>query len=416
MKLTDDKVLALRTQFPALSRRANSREAIFFDGPAGTQVPTCVINAIAHYLSTCNSNRDGVFDTSLESDRLLDSAQQGLADFLGASSPDGVVFGPNMTTLTMALSRAIGRTWNAGDEILLSGLEHDANFTPWVLAAEDAGVTVRVADIDPTNCTLDTEDFGDKLNDRTRLVAIGCASNASGSITPVSELCAMAQHVGALTFLDAVHYAPHDILDVEQFGCDLLACSAYKFFGPHVGVLWGRDEVLESIRPYKLRPSTDDIPGRWMTGTQNHECIMGALAAVDYLADLGRDVSGQPELERRESLQRAYVAIREYERELCDILLDGLANNSAIRVWGITDSTDRQRRLPTVSITHSHIKPKELAKRLNHAGIFVWHGNYYALPLTERIGVEPDGMVRIGIVHYNTHEEVDYLLKTLESL
>jgi cysteine desulfurase family protein (TIGR01976 family) len=418
MKLTNDKVLDLRKQFPALARRAGNREAVFFDGPAGTQVPTRVVDAIGSYLTTCNANGHGVFDTSIESDRLLDDAHQGVADFLGADDKDCVAFGANMTTLTLALSRAIGRTWKSGDEILLSGLEHDANFTPWMLAAEDAGATVRIANVDASNCTLDVDDLRSKLNERTRIVAVGCASNASGSVNPVTEICSMAREVGALSFLDAVHYAPHDLIDVNHFGCDFLVCSAYKFFGPHVGILWGRRQLLESIQPYKLRPSPNDVPGRWMTGTQNHECIMGTLAAIDYVADLGRDLSSDCDVDgdRRSALKSAYIAIREYERELCDTLLDGLEHIPEIRVWGITEVADRGKRLPTVSLTHSRFTAKQLAEKLNHAGIFVWHGNYYALPLTERIGVEPDGMVRIGLVHYNTCEEVEHLLDSLKSV
>ena len=385
MQLDQESVLRLRRQFPALARQANGREAVFLDGPAGTQVPSTVINAISHYLTTCNSNCHGAFATSEESDALLDLAHQGVADFLGASDKDCVAFGANMTTMTLALSRAIGRTWKTGDEILLSGLEHDANFTPWMLAAEEAGATVRIANVNVADCTLDMDDLRSKINERTRLVAVGCASNASGTINPVAEICELAREVGAISFLDAVHFAPHDLIDVERFGCDFLACSAYKFFGPHVGIQWGRRELLESIQPYRLRPSPNDLPGRWMTGTQNHECIMGTLAAIDYLGDIGRGLDGS-KTERRDALMNAYAAIRSYERELCDILLDGLADNAEIRVWGITDSADRAHRLPTVSVTHSRFTSEEVALKLNNAGIYVWHGNYYALPLTERIG------------------------------
>ncbi|MFC1758038.1 cysteine desulfurase-like protein [Planctomycetota bacterium] len=415
MLLNDEMIQHLRGQFPALARRAAGREAVFLDGPAGTQVPISVVEAIGHYLTTCNANSHGAFDTSAESDAMLDAAHQGIADFLGAADKDCVTFGPNMTTMTLALSRAIGRTWKSEDEILLSGLEHDANFTPWILAAEDAGATVRITNVNAADCTLDMDDLRSKLNEQTRLVAVGCASNASGSINPVAEICSYAREVGALSFLDAVHFAPHDLIDVEEFGCDFLACSAYKFFGPHIGIVWGRREWLESIHPYKLRPSPNDLPGRWMTGTQNHECMMGTLAAVDYIAKLGQtlDPNGA---NRRDALKTAYNAIRTYERELCDALLDGLATNDEIKIWGITDPANRMNRLPTVSVTHARFTAKELATRLNDAGIFAWHGNYYALPLTERIDVEPDGMVRLGLVHYNTKEEVDYLLAMLNRL
>lgn len=416
MELTQSVVAELRKQFPALKRRHGDREAVYFDGPAGTQVPERVIGAISAYLSHCNANLHGAFATAVESDAGIESAHQAVADLLNADDKDCVCFGPNMTTLTLSLARSLTKTWGPGDEILLSGLEHDANFTPWHQAAEDAGATIKVVDIHAEDCTLDQSDFKSKLSDKTKFVAIGCASNAAGTINPVAEMCAAAKEAGALTFLDAVHYAPHELIDVQDFGCDFLACSAYKFFGPHMGMLWGRRELLENLQPYKLRPSPNDLPGRWMTGTQNHECIMGTKACIEYLAKLGRDLSGNPELGRRASLKAAYQAIRDYESSLTDRVLDGLAEIDGIKVWGITEKGMRNSRFPTFSITHAKYKSRELAGMLGERGIYVWDGNYYALPLTERIGVEPDGMVRIGLVHYNTTEEVDYLLSELSKL
>lgn len=411
--LTESHVLELRSQFPALRRPHKDREAVFLDGPAGTQVPQRVIDAIADYLSRCNANCHGVFPTSVESDELLEDAHQAIADLLGADDPHCVAFGANMTTLTLALARTLSRTWQPGDEILLSGLEHDANYTPWRQAADDAGATVNVIDVNANDCTLSLGDFRSKLTDRTKFVAVGCASNAAGTVNPVADICAAAKQLGALTFLDAVHFAPHALMDVEDFGCDFLACSAYKFFGPHVGILWGKRELLERLRPYKLRPSPDDLPARWMTGTQNHECIMGAKAAVDYLADIGRAITDDETQPRRKAIEVAMQSIRNYEQSLCNKLLDGLAAIPTVTVHGITKPEDRHMRLPTVSVTHASMSSKELAQRLADDGIFAWHGNYYALPLTERIGVEPDGMVRLGLVHYNTSEEVDYLLDRL---
>ena len=412
MELTVDRVNALRAQFPALARTHNGEPAVFFDGPAGTQVPQSVIDAISDYLVTCNANSHGAFATSIESDERVDAAHQAAADFLGASDPHTVSFGANMTTLTMALSRALAKTWQPGDEIILTHLEHDANFSPWRLAAEDAGVTVRYVDIHPEDCTLVLEDYEKLLNDRTRLVAVGCASNAAGTVNPVKQICTWAQQVGALTFLDAVHFAPHDLIDVTDWNCDFLICSAYKFFGPHVGIMFGRRELLESVQPYKLRPSPNDLPGRWMTGTQSFACICGVHAAIDYLADIGRP-DGSP-ADRRAALVEAFRLIRAYERSLADELLDGLARIPGIRVWGITNPDNRDRRLPTVSITRDGLDALSLAKYLADNGIFCWHGNYYALPLTERLGLEPDGMVRIGLAHYNTSFEVSRLLKVLE--
>ena len=413
MSLSAKEIDELRACFPALSKVVHGKVAAYFDGPAGTQVPQVVIDAIGDYLSRCNANHDGVFATSIESDELLDSSHQAAADFLGASDPDAVSFGANMTTLTFALSRALARTWNEGDEIVLSGLEHDANYSPWVLAAKDAGVKVHTIDVDSTDCTLVLDQYADAINDRTRLVAVGCASNAVGTLNPVQQICSWAKEAGALSFLDAVHYAPHDLIDVATWGCDFLICSAYKFFGPHVGIMYGRRDLLEAMRPYKLRPSPNDLPGRWMTGTQNHECIAGVRAAIDYIASIGE----QPEAStRRQRLVAAFNRIREYERGLLIQLLEGLAKIDGVKIWGINDPDRLDERLPTVAITHERYKSKELAKAMADEAIFAWHGNYYALPLTERIGVEPDGMLRIGIVHYNTPGEVDRLLTALDKL
>lgn len=406
----------IRRQFPALSRKVGDCTAAFFDGPAGTQVPQRVIDAVSAYFANHNANHGGLFPTSRESDAVLAAAHQAVADLLGSDDPGTVSFGPNMTTLTFSLSRALARTWSPGDEIIVSRLDHDANFTPWVLAAADAGATVRYIDINPVDCTLDLDDFKAKINDRTRLVAVGCASNAVGSVNPMREICRLSRAVGALTFLDAVHFAPHSLIDVVDFGCDFLACSAYKFFGPHLGILWGRRCLMETLSAYKLRPAADTLPDKWMTGTQNHECIAGTLAAVDYLADLGRMVADDETLSRRSALKRAYQAITQYEQQLIWHLIDGLRSLEFFRLWGISDPHRHAERLPTISITHAHRQPQQIAEELGRQGLFVWHGNYYALPLTERLGLEPDGMIRVGVVHYNTLDEVDRLLETLRNL
>jgi cysteine desulfurase family protein (TIGR01976 family) len=404
-----------RSQFPALSRQWNGRPAAFLDGPAGSQVPQRVIDAISGYLAGHNANHGGRFVTSRESDLMLDEAHRAVADLLGTNDPATIVFGANMTTLTFALSRALARTWRAGDEIIVTHLDHDANVTPWVLAARDAGASVFHVPIRPDDCTLDLSALYDRLSSRTKLVAVGCASNAVGTVNPAAEICRAAHAAGALVFLDAVHYAPHALIDVAGWHADFVVCSAYKFFGPHVGVLWGRRELLERIAPYKLRPAPNELPGRWMTGTQNHECIAGTMAAVDYLASIGRslvnDVSS-----RREALTIAFSAIGRYERELTSMLLRGLSDLPQIRVWGIRDTNLLAERLPTVSFTHARLPPVQVADALAEQGIFVWHGNFYALPLTEALGLEPDGMVRIGLLHYNTREEVDRLLAVLSAL
>jgi cysteine desulfurase family protein (TIGR01976 family) len=346
---------------------------------------------------------------------MLEDARRAVADLLGSDAPQQVVFGPNMTTLTQSLARALGRTWKPGDEVVVTRLEHDANYTPWVQAARDAGAEVRRVEIRTEDCTLDLDDLESKLSERTRLVAVGCASNAVGTINPVARIAALAHAVGARIFLDAVHLAPHAALDVAAWDCDFVTCSAYKFFGPHVGILWGKREPLEELPVYKLRPVHDHLPHRWETGTQNHEGIAGTRAAIDYLADLGRD-HDPGATDRRQALLSAYAAIEAYERPLAARLLDGLARLPEIRVYGITDTARIAERVPTVSFTHERLSPHEVAKRLDQHGIFVWHGNYYAQPLTETLGLEPEGMVRVGILHYNTAREIDRLLEAVTTL
>lgn len=404
-----------RGQFPALARELDGRPVVFFDGPAGSQAPRRVIDAVADYLAWTNANHGGVFGTSVESDRLLAEAHRAVADLLGTDDPDTVVFGPNMTSLTFALSRALARTWQPGDEVVVCQLDHDANYTPWVMAARDAGATVRYVGIRPEDCTLDLSVLAATLSPRTKLLAVACASNAVGTINPIRRVVDLAHDAGALVFLDAVHYAPHALLDVAGWDCDFLACSAYKFFGPHVGVLWGRRALLEGLPAYKVRPAPDSIPGRWMTGTQNHEGIAGTLAAVEYLADLGRSVATDVP-PRRTALAAAYRAIGDYERCLVERLLAGLARLPGVRVWGIADPERLDQRVPTVGITHRRLGPRLLAEHLAARGIFVWHGHFYALPLIEALELAPEGMVRIGLLHYNTGEEVQRLLEALEEL
>ncbi|MFP6617912.1 MAG: cysteine desulfurase-like protein [Pirellulaceae bacterium] len=413
MQLTNALIQQCRQQFPALARTVNGQPAVYLDGPAGTQVPQRVIDAIGHYLGHCSANHGGLFPTSMESDLMLAEAHRALADLLGVEDSAEIAFGANMTSLTFSLSRALARTWSAGDEIIVTRLDHDANVRPWVLAAEDAGATVRFVNLRPDDCTLDLSELRDMLSDKTRLVAVGCASNASGGINPVQDICRWAHEVGSLVFLDAVHYAPHRLIDVPAWDCDFLTCSTYKFFGPHLGVCWGRRALLEELTAYKVKPADDQLPDKWMTGTQNHEGIAGGLAAVNYLADLGCQLKGEENLPRREALQVVFEAIETYENELVRQLLEGLKAIPQIKVWGIDDVDRLSERVPTVSLTHENLTSAELAERLGQDGIFSWHGNYYALEFTESLGLEPEGMLRIGLVHYNTTEEVTRLLKCL---
>jgi cysteine desulfurase family protein (TIGR01976 family) len=410
-----------RQQFPSLgageSKRTGkpARTPIFLDGPGGTQVPRSVVEAMVRYLTTCNANHGGVFATSQQSDAVLQQAHQALADLLNAPAPDEIIFGPNMTTLTFQVSRAFGRTLRPGEEVLVTRLDHDANISPWVLAARDAGASARFVDIHPEDGTLDLDDLQRQLHPRVRLLAVTCASNAVGTVNDVRRITQMAHAAGALVYLDAVHHAPHRLIDVREWGCDFLACSVYKFFGPHVGVLWARRDLLESLPAYKVRPATEELPDRWMTGTQNHEGMAGAAAAVDYLASLGTEA--MRDRPRRERLAFAYAAIQDYEQKLADQLLDGLLARPRFRVWGITQREQRGWRVPTVSITAKDRTPQQLAEHLASREIYAWNGNMYALELTERLGLEQrGGLLRLGLVHYNTREEIDRLLQALDEL
>ncbi len=414
--LTPDLIQECRNQFPALSREHNGQPAVFLDGPAGTQVTQSVIDAISHYYCTCNANHGGQFATSRESDAFTEQAHRALADFVGADDWKEIVFGANMTSLTFAFSRAIAQTWSEGDNIVVTRLDHDANVSTWALAARDHGVEVRYAEIHKGDCTLDVTDLKSKINQRTRLVAVGLASNSSGSINPVQEITSYAKQFNAQVFIDAVHYAPHRLIDVHEIGCDFLACSTYKFYGPHIGVLWAKSEILEDLEAYKVRPSATVIPEKWMTGTQNFASLCGSRAAVDYLADLGRTLANDGSLQRRQALQIAYEAITIYEDQLCLRLLDGLAAIEDLKVHGITDINQLEDRVPTISITHPKLSASQIAFELGERGIFVWDGNYYALELTEQLNLEPEGMVRLGLVHYNTLEEVDRLLDALQEI
>ena len=405
----------VRKQFPALSREMNGEPVVYLDGPAGSQVPERVALAVRDYLTGSNANRGGAFPTSQETDALVDSARRAIADLLGTDDPSLIAFGPNMTTLTFALSRAMGKTWQRGDEIIVTQLDHDANITPWALAARDAGAAVQYVEIDAKDCTLRLDDLEAKLSERTRLVAIAAASNAVGTINPVRQIVELAHGAGAEVFVDAVHYAPHGMIDVSAWDCDYLVCSAYKFFGPHVGILWGRRQPMAKLPAYKVRPAHDEPPDRWETGTQCHEALAGVLETVEYLADLGRTVTPEAP-DRRSALVSALDAIAEHERELAARLLGGLAELPDVDVLGIREPDRLADRVPTVSFTHARRRPVEIAQRLAESGIFVWAGHHYALLLTETLGLMPDGMLRVGPLHYNTLAEVNRLLEALAGI
>ena len=404
----------VRSQFPALAQTVSGQPAVFLDGPGGTQVPQRVIDAISGYLAQNNANTCGAFATSRHTDAMLADARAAMADFFHCET-DEVVFGANMTALTFAMSRAIGREVKPGDEILLTRLDHDANFSPWK-ALEEKGVIIRVAEINPSDCTLDMKDLASKITPRTKLVAVGLASNATGTINPVGEIIKIAQRAGALTYIDAVHYAPHGPIDVQALDCDFLVCSTYKFFGPHMGVLFGKREQLKKLQPYKVRANTNAIPNCWEWGTLNHECIAGITACVEYLADLGRQVDPLA-ASRRAALLAAYGAIQAHETRLMAKLMRGLEQIPGARIYGITDPSRFAERCPTLAVRVAGHTPLELATKLGERGFFTWDGNYYAINLTEFLDVEKDGgFLRIGLAHYNTEEEVERLLTVITGI
>jgi cysteine desulfurase family protein (TIGR01976 family) len=416
-------VHVLCAQFPALRQTYDNQPIVFLDNPGGTQVPQTVIDAIGDYLIHHNANHGGAFATSRRSDAILHEAHCAMADLLNAASPDEIVFGPNMTTLTLNISRALARELGPGDEIIVTRMDHDANIAPWLLVAEDTGATVRWADFDVEDYTLDMAALRELINPKTRIVAVGYASNATGTVHDVKTIVDWAHAVDALVFVDAVQYAPHGPIDVQALGCDLLACSAYKFFGPHQGVLYGRYALLDRLRAYKVRPAPALPPGKYETGTQNHEGIAGTLAAVNYLAEIGRLYGAPyaaqfPNLTRRRlNLKTGMTVLRECDHVLSAAILDELETLPGVQIHGITDRRRLGERVPTVSFTWGERNPREIAAALGAQGIFVWDGHYYALAVVERLGlVDSGGMVRIGAVHYNTVDEIHRLGNALRAM
>jgi cysteine desulfurase family protein (TIGR01976 family) len=403
-------VEALRAEFPALRREQDGRPVVFLDGPGGTQVPERVIDAVTTYLTDTNANAGGAFATSEASDAIVEEAHAAVADFLGAASPEAIKFGYNMSTLTLHIGRSIGATLGPGDEIVVTTLDHEANVSTWEAMAADRGVTVRKVDIREDDVTLDLEDLESKLGARTKLVAVGYASNAVGTINPVREIVERAHEVGALTYIDAVAYAPHGPIDVAALDTDFLVCSAYKWFGPHLGALYGKRDVLDSLPAFKVRPAHD----RFETGTANFESIAGTLAATDYLRDIGRRFGDPDGSGRRADLVAGMRAIADYERALVTRLLDGLEAIRGVTIHGITDRAHLRERVPTVAVSLDGVHPRAAAEELGRRGIYVWDGDFYATGLIERLGKADGGVLRLGLVHYNTAEEVDRALAAVD--
>ena len=406
---------AVRRQFPALQELFGGRPGIFFDNPGGTQVPQRVIDAITNYYIRSNANVHGAFITSQRSDAIIDEARQAAADLLGAAA-DEIAFGNNMTSLTFALMHTLAHEIKPGDEIVVTRLDHDANVAPWLRLAEDTGAQIQWADVDTENCTLDMAHMRSLITEKTKLVAVGYASNATGTINDVKTIIDWAKGVGALSFVDAVQYAPHGLIDVKALDCDFLACSAYKFFGPHVGILYGKRKHLTRLRAYQVRPAAANVPGKWETGTKNHEGLAGTLAAIEYIAALGVTYGEVPDdAPRRAKLIAAWQVIQKYEHALLAHLITGLQKLPGVRIYGITDPAEWDKRVATVAIRKEGTPPQQLAKALAPQNVFVTEGNYYAIAISERLGVEQSGgMLRIGLTHYNTTEEIDYFLRVLE--
>jgi cysteine desulfurase family protein (TIGR01976 family) len=405
---------SVRSRFPGLARSQGGRPVVFADAPGGTQVPESVIDAVSGYLRDWNANLGGSFATSARSDEVVAEAHRAAADLMGARE-DEVVIGQNTTSLEFHISRSVARTLGPGDEVVVTMLDHDANVTPWVLAARDAGATVRHVDIRVEDCTLDLDSLDAALNERTRVVAFTAASNAVGTVTPAADVVRRVHDAGALAVIDAVHYTPHGPVDVGALGVDLQFCSPYKFFGPHLGAAFARSELLERWEPYKVRPADDESPGRWETGTANHEGFAGLIAAVDYLAGLGVEFGGADGAStRRDRVVAGMETVREYEGSLTRRFLEAAGGIPGLTLYGIADPDRWRERTPTFAIRMRTLEPRALAEELGRRGIYVWDGNYYALSIMERLGLEESGgAVRIGFCHYNTPDEVDRVIDEL---
>ena len=405
---------ALRSQFPALSQQVAGQSPIFFDGPGGAQVPQSVLDAMSAYLGHYNSNLGGAFFSSEKTVAVMSAARQAVADLLNSPSPEQIVFGANMTSLTFSFSRAISRQWQPSDEIIVTNADHFSNVSSWRQAAEDKGATVHALRINEDDCTLDMAHFESLLNANTKLVALTYASNTTGSINDVKRMIELAHQYGALVYVDAVHYAPHELIDVQDLNCDFLACSAYKFFGPHVGIVYGKREHLEGFTPYKVEPAKEVVPGRWETGTQSFEGLAGVVAAVEYIASLSELDASQP---RRERLKVAFTNSKNHEMVLSQHFLTRLKEFPQINLFGIKDEARLAQRTPTFALTFEGLEPRQVSEFLGQHHVCVWDGNFYAQGLCEQLGVmDKGGVVRIGCMHYNTIEEIDRLFELFAQL
>jgi len=406
----------IRGQFPSLSETDDGKPRLYFDNPAGTQVPQMVVDRMADCMLHSSANLGGDFPTSIRAGTVVDGARAAMVDFLNAPSPDEIVFGQNMTSITLHLSRSIGKLLQPGDEIILSRMDHDANVEPWKLMARDFNLKVRWLEFDTETFEFDLSELDALFNEKTRLVCVGGSSNLTGTINDAKTICGRARDAGAWSFVDAVQSAPHILSDVQDIGCDFFVCSAYKFFGPHQGILWGRREVLESLEPYKVRPAPAELPWCFETGTQSHEGMAGTAAAVDYFAWVGETMAGVSG-NRREKLEAGLEWLFDYEKQLADRLIAGLKSIPGVRVLGISDPNASDRRVPTVSFVHERHAPSDIASALAERNIFAWSGHNYALELAKVLNIhDSGGAVRIGAVHYNTPEEIDAVVAALQDI
>lgn len=406
------RIDAVRAKFPALSLTNKGRRRIYLDNPAGTQVPQTVGDAVSRCLLTTNANLGGFFETTVAAQDIVDEAHLAMADFLGAASPQEIIIGANMTTLTYHMSRTLGRTMKPGDEIILTRMDHEGNVSPWLQLAEDLGLVVRWLPFDQQSWQIEEAALATLLSERTRLVALNYASNLTGSINRVKALTGIARRAGALVYIDAVQFAPHGLIDVQKLGCDFLICSAYKFFGPHMGILWGRLDVIDALKPYKCRCSSNALPERFELGTPQIELMAGLSAAVDYFAELGAAAGAQGS--RRRKIAKAFEVSIAYENPLTQQLIDGLSDIAGLTIHGITDPKRINERVPTVSFTVEGIVPETIVRQMNAENIFLWSGHNYAWEIVHQLGIPAEqGVVRIGIAHYNTAAEID---ETLESV
>jgi len=404
----------IRNAFPSLAETDEGVRRIYFDNPGGTQICKRSIDRMNDYLLRANTNTHGPFRTSHLTDAVIDETHAALADFVGADDPGEIIFGQNMTTITLHLSRSLAHTLGPDDEVVVTRMDHDANVSPWLLMARDVGATVRWIDFDPETYRYDESSVDAAITSKTKLVAVNYASNAIGTVNDVASVARKAHAVGALVFVDAVQYAPHFLTDVKAIECDFLACSPYKFYGPHQGMAWGRRELLESLSPYKVRPADDTLPSRWETGTQSHEGMAATLGAIEHFEWMGSTM-GSGGATRRERIAAGFEVMVDYERELGRYLIEGLKAIPGVTIHGLTAAEDLGDRVPTIGMVKEGSDPDSLAQKLADANIFVWPGHYYAIEVIERLGLtEKGGMLRIGLGQYNTREEVDALLNVLD--